>query len=61
MKLKDEFMIVSTTSQSVSGGAIWYSGTKEECQEVLPRIKQFFYNTSDEFEITDVQPNKPFV
>ncbi len=55
------YYIVSTTSQSLSGGAIWYSGTKEECEKVLPRIKRFFEKTSDEFEITDVKPNKPFV
>ena len=55
------YYIVSTTDQSLSGGAIWYSGTNEECEKVLPRIKRFFCSLSDEFEITDVKPNKPFV
>tara|TARA_B100000700_G_C14333914_1_gene529486 strand:- start:184 stop:354 length:171 start_codon:yes stop_codon:yes gene_type:complete len=55
------YYIVSHTNQSLSRGAIWFSGTKEECEKVLPRIKRFFEKTSDEFEITDVKPNKPFV
>ncbi len=47
-------MITSTTAQSVSGGAVWFSGTKEECEKVLPRIKQFFHKLSDEFQIIEL-------
>ena len=52
------FYIESTTSQSVSGGAIWFSGTKEECEKALPRIKQFFHKLSDEFEIVKAEAQK---
>ena len=55
------YYIVSHTNQSVSGGAIFFKGTKQECEETLPRIKRYLCNLSDEFEITDVEPNKPFV
>ena len=29
----------------------WFEGTKEQCESVLPRIKQWAAKTSDEFQI----------
>ena len=48
--MKDKYRIESYTAQSVSGGAIWFRGTKEECEHILPRIKAWS-KTSDEFKI----------
>ena len=43
--------IISTSNQSMADYITWYVGTKKQCQSVLPRIKQWANNTSDEFLI----------
>jgi|DEB0MinimDraft_6_1074348.scaffolds.fasta_scaffold00094_29 hypothetical protein len=48
--MKDEYRIESYTAQAVTR-SVWFKGTKEECEHILPRIKRFADNTSDEFKI----------
>jgi hypothetical protein len=43
--------VISTSDQSLAEYVTWYVGTKEQCQSVLPRIKQWATQTSDEFLI----------
>ena len=48
--MKDLYRIESYTAQSASGVVVWFAGTKEQCEHVLPRIKAWS-KTSDEFKI----------
>ncbi len=45
--------VISTSEQSLAEYVTWYVGTKEQCQGVLPRIKQWANKTSDEFRIIE--------
>lgn len=60
---EDLYRIESYTCQSLNGGAIWFTGTKEECEKVLPRIKSWAQKLPDEFKIVkaDTPSDKPHV
>ena len=43
--------VISTSDQSLAEYVTWFTGTKEECERVLPRIEQWATNTTDNFRI----------